>query len=205
MNEKPIHPSHEMGEWESTIVTIYSTPRYGKLRRCVKCEAEEAETAAGKVKHPELFWECGMTEAQAATYSLKKENEALKAKVKDLELELQTGEPHVDGHPLYSGLPGGEKTAKLNARRPVKEVVKAVLNLFHVEGCDFYYNEPNNYGKISFGYFSGKGNPWELYKGEEITSEYAGDVIRGTGYYRTNDALVEKVIQQLEFKNENNL
>lgn len=203
--EKQIHPSHEMGEWEHTVVTIYSTSRYGKLRKCKKCEAEEAETIAGKAQHPELFWECGMTEVQASTHLLGNENEVLRAKIKDLELELQTGEPHVDGHPLYSGLPNGEEAVKLHARRAVKDVVRAVLNLFDIEGCDFYYNKANGYGSISFKYYSGEGDPWDLYRGEELTAKYGNGEVKGTGYYRGNDLLVENIAKKLEFKNENNL
>ena len=52
------HPSHEMTEWESTIVTLISTSRFGQIRRCKKCEGEHAKTAAGEAMHEELREKC---------------------------------------------------------------------------------------------------------------------------------------------------
>jgi len=57
MKNEP-HPSHEMTEWESTIVTIISTSRFGKFRKCKNCGAEQAETVAGKAMHEELKNPC---------------------------------------------------------------------------------------------------------------------------------------------------
>lgn len=56
------HSSHEMGKWERTIVTIISTPRFGKIRKCLGCDAEQAETVAGKAAHPELNEKCWAVE-----------------------------------------------------------------------------------------------------------------------------------------------
>lgn len=53
-----IHPSHEMTDWESTIVTLISTPRFGKIRRCINCDAEHAKTVAGEACHDELKSKC---------------------------------------------------------------------------------------------------------------------------------------------------
>ena len=58
MNQDKIHPSHKMGKWEHTIVTIIATSRFGKIRRCKHCKAEQAETVAGKAMHDELRVEC---------------------------------------------------------------------------------------------------------------------------------------------------
>lgn len=52
------HPSHDMTEWESTIVTIIETPRFGMFRKCKNCEAEQAVTAAGEGFHAELKYPC---------------------------------------------------------------------------------------------------------------------------------------------------
>lgn len=52
------HPSHDMTDWESDIVTLVSTPRFGRIRQCRKCEAEQAETAAGAAHHDELERPC---------------------------------------------------------------------------------------------------------------------------------------------------
>jgi hypothetical protein len=58
MPERPIHPSHKMTDWEYTIVCIGSTERFGKIRRCENCGAEQAETAAGRAMHQELTKPC---------------------------------------------------------------------------------------------------------------------------------------------------
>lgn len=52
------HKSHRMTKWEGSIVTIISTPRFGRIRRCKKCLAEQVETAAGKAMHEELKHPC---------------------------------------------------------------------------------------------------------------------------------------------------
>jgi hypothetical protein len=50
--------SHRMTKWEHTIVTIISTPRFGKFRKCKKCEAQQALTAAGYGSDDELQSKC---------------------------------------------------------------------------------------------------------------------------------------------------
>jgi hypothetical protein len=52
------HPSHEMTEWESSIVTLSSTSRFGQIRMCKKCDAEHARTAAGEAMFSELKEPC---------------------------------------------------------------------------------------------------------------------------------------------------
>lgn len=52
------HESHDMTEWESTIVTIISTPRFGSIRECRHCGAEQAKTVAGEAMHDELRLAC---------------------------------------------------------------------------------------------------------------------------------------------------
>jgi hypothetical protein len=53
-----IHPSHKMTKWKSSIVTLIATSRFGRIRKCKRCEAEQAETVAGKAMHPELRKPC---------------------------------------------------------------------------------------------------------------------------------------------------
>lgn len=53
-----VHPSHDMTEWESTIVTLQYTSRYGQIRECKNCGAEHATTAAGENIHYELLKLC---------------------------------------------------------------------------------------------------------------------------------------------------
>ena len=57
-----IHKSHDMTPWESTIVTLISTPRFGQIRRCRKCKAEHAKTVCGEDCHPELIRKCPESE-----------------------------------------------------------------------------------------------------------------------------------------------
>ncbi len=52
------HPSHKMSEWESTIVTLVSTSRFGSIRRCEYCDGEQAVTVAGEGMHDELKRQC---------------------------------------------------------------------------------------------------------------------------------------------------
>ncbi len=52
------HPSHEMTEWESSIVTLIATPRFGRIRHCRKCNAEHVKTVAGEAMHDELYAPC---------------------------------------------------------------------------------------------------------------------------------------------------
>jgi len=52
------HPSHEMTDWRSVTVTISETSRFGRIRKCAKCEAEHAETVCGQAAHEELDEPC---------------------------------------------------------------------------------------------------------------------------------------------------
>ena len=52
------HASHKMGKWRRTIVTLIATSRFGRLRKCKGCEAEQAETVCGRAAHEELDYEC---------------------------------------------------------------------------------------------------------------------------------------------------
>lgn len=56
--KREIHESHEMSEWESTILTLADTPRFGSIRECKNCGAEHAKTVAGEAHHDELFEPC---------------------------------------------------------------------------------------------------------------------------------------------------
>lgn len=53
-----IHPSHKMTEWTQEIVQLASTPRFGSIRNCKVCKAEEAKTVAGHKAHDELMQPC---------------------------------------------------------------------------------------------------------------------------------------------------
>jgi hypothetical protein len=47
-----------MGEWESSIVSISGTPRFGSIRKCKNCGAEHAKTVCGEAIHEELEMRC---------------------------------------------------------------------------------------------------------------------------------------------------
>lgn len=57
-NDFEPHPSHEMGPWRSTVVTITETSRFGSIRECKHCGAEEAKTVCGHAAHDELAEPC---------------------------------------------------------------------------------------------------------------------------------------------------
>lgn len=63
------HPSHRMGEWRSTLVAAHegATPRFGKLRECEDCDAEEClgGGAGFHAAHEELADPCPLAEATA--------------------------------------------------------------------------------------------------------------------------------------------
>lgn len=52
------HPSHVMTEWERTIITLVATSRFGSIRECKNCGAEEAKTACGHAAWDELCYPC---------------------------------------------------------------------------------------------------------------------------------------------------
>ena len=58
MSNKEPHPTHEMSEWESTVVTLISTPRFGSIRQCKNCGAEQAKTVAGQAMQDKLALPC---------------------------------------------------------------------------------------------------------------------------------------------------
>lgn len=51
-----------MTEWENTIVTLISTPRFGSIRRCLNCEGEHAKTVCGEDCHDSLLHKCELAE-----------------------------------------------------------------------------------------------------------------------------------------------
>lgn len=61
-NNHIVHESHDMTEWEPSVVTIIETPRFGRIRQCKHCGGEQAETASGKGTHDELLKQCTGTD-----------------------------------------------------------------------------------------------------------------------------------------------
>lgn len=89
------------------------------------------------------------------------------------------------------------KSKKKNEAVPEfdRATVRAVLDLMSIEGCDFYFNEYNNYGCITMKLFTGEGDAGQ-FAGEERTRQFR-DGVRGTGYYRLNDAGIDRVMELL--------
>jgi hypothetical protein len=82
-----------------------------------------------------------------------------------------------------------------------RDTVRAVLDLLHIEGSGFIHNEPNDYGVIDVSLFVGKGDPWALYRGEELTGRFAkrggGTEVRPTGLHKLNEAAVDRIIEMI--------
>lgn len=80
-----------------------------------------------------------------------------------------------------------------------RETIRAILDLFEVEPSEFYYNTPNDYGCIDLKLWTGKGDPFKQYRGEETVAEYR-DGRRGTGRYKLNDSTVEMLLKRINAK-----
>jgi hypothetical protein len=72
----------------------------------------------------------------------------------------------------------------------VEKVVAALFSELSIEGCDFRYNEANDYGSVTAKIYV-KGDPWKQYAGEERTARFRHGEVRGTGSYFVNKAFVQ--------------
>lgn len=82
-------------------------------------------------------------------------------------------------------------------KEPCRETIRAVLELFSFEGCDFRHNVSNDYGCIRGTLWTGEGDA-NMFRGEEQTSTYAGGVVRGNGYYKINELGVRRIEQMIK-------
>lgn len=57
-NDWQPHPSHNMTEWRSTIISMASNDRFASIRKCANCEAEEAIPGQSHIRHVELDTPC---------------------------------------------------------------------------------------------------------------------------------------------------
>ena len=53
-----IHPTHKMSAWKSTIISTANSDRFGELRKCLNCGAEQGSTVTGTHSHDELREPC---------------------------------------------------------------------------------------------------------------------------------------------------
>lgn len=82
---------------------------------------------------------------------------------------------------------------------PDRETIRAVLALFSFEGCDFHFNEANDYGYIKGTLWMGSGDA-TMFRGQEETGRFYNGEIRGTGYYRINELGVRRVEEILKYR-----
>jgi hypothetical protein len=54
------HSSHDMTDWESSVITLFDAPRFGRMRRCKRCRAEHAYSVRGEAMRGELYRACLM-------------------------------------------------------------------------------------------------------------------------------------------------
>lgn len=84
--------------------------------------------------------------------------------------------------------------AKLQTART--DAIRDVVSILQVEGSAFYHNKPNDYGCITINLFTGAGDPWELFRGQEVQGTFL-DGVRGTGRYLLNDAIIPVILKKI--------
>lgn len=102
--------------------------------------------------------------------------------------------------PLPQDLPSALERIRLletQLKAARESVLSDVLNVLTVEGSDFYYNAPNDYGVITVRLSTGNGDPWERYRGEEIQKQYQNGV-RGSGIYGLNQTFLPVLADLVE-------
>lgn len=77
-----------------------------------------------------------------------------------------------------------------------RSAIVDLFKLLEVEGGDFYHNQSNNYGCVTFKWFCGAGDPWVRFKGAETQADYS-DGRRGTGRYSLNAEAVEAMLSEI--------
>ena len=58
MSKRTVHKSHRMSKWRSAIISTEISDRFGEIRNCKHCNAEQAKTVTGTHTHQELYIEC---------------------------------------------------------------------------------------------------------------------------------------------------
>ncbi len=113
------------------------------------------------------------------------------------ELTEQANAWYPDGYPSAEGGDDAWQNLVIFEKEDLQKftelIVKEIVSKMAVEGCDFYYNEPNNYGALTVKFFvDGDANQMA---GEEIKAQYH-DGIRGTGRYKLNDKFVKHLMKK---------
>ena len=81
-----------------------------------------------------------------------------------------------------------------------RSAIEDLFKLLPVEGEHFYFNEPNNYGCITFKWFCGEGNPMKQYAGTEQMGQYHKRGLCPTGRYYLNKDAVDIMLAALNSK-----
>ena len=76
----------------------------------------------------------------------------------------------------------------------VVKVLAALLSDMPVEGCDFHYNQANDYGSITLKLFV-EGNP-DKFQGDAETAKFYRRGVEETGRYFLNEACVEMLAER---------
>jgi hypothetical protein len=80
-------------------------------------------------------------------------------------------------------------------------LAESMVAQMQVEGSDFYYNKPNNYGCITVKFFTGPGNPNNM-RGTEVMARFAPlNQLRGTGSWRLNTEFAAWLIDTIKLDN----
>ena len=118
----------------------------------------------------------------------------MKARIK--ELAQAAGAVFVEPSTDFFGEqhPGGALTTNFDIEKFGLLLTQEIVSKFEVEGSDFYYNEPNDYGCVTVKFFTGKGDPWHEFNAGELQSLYADGEVRGNGRYRLNKEFAEYLL-----------
>jgi hypothetical protein len=76
-------------------------------------------------------------------------------------------------------------------------LVQDIVSKMQVDSCDFYHNQPNDYGCITVKFFLGAGDPWHTMRGEEVQADYVNGR-HGTGRYLLNENFVEYLLESIK-------
>jgi hypothetical protein len=76
-----------------------------------------------------------------------------------------------------------------------RDTIRAMLNLFQVDGSDF--RENSNNGVIRLTLYTDVVDPWKVYRGDEVMANFHNGY-RGTGSFKLNEATVDLVLNQIK-------
>lgn len=92
--------------------------------------------------------------------------------------------------------PNPQEWQRIRDKKFAELVLQSVVSKIQVEGSDFYYNEPNDYGCITVKFFTGQGNPRNSMCGPEVMGNFVNGV-RGTGRYRLTNKFTDYLLSTI--------